>query len=164
MPEFRPAGDRGIEARLQGGEVDLLASLPEQLRELLRQREGRVHDRLFPRAYLDPTEEEAEDQWQRLVHDELLETRLAALDVLEESLERSEEDRAGRRRVLLGEDEALAWLGAVNDARLGLGAMLEVTEDLGLGSVPAGDARRPGLQLYQWLTWLQGELIEAMEG
>ena len=29
-------------------------------------------ERLFPRAYLDPTEEEAETEWQSLVHDDLV--------------------------------------------------------------------------------------------
>ena len=37
-----------------------------------------VTQRLFPRAYLDPTEEEAESQWQELVHDDLVEARLDA--------------------------------------------------------------------------------------
>ena len=92
----RRDGD-SVEVRLDGAEREVLAGLPDQLRELLALDAGEVRDRLFPRAYLDPTEDEAEREWQRLMHDELLASKIAALDVVAETLERAETAGSGAR-------------------------------------------------------------------
>ena len=54
-----------------------------------------------------------------------------------------------------------AWCGALND-RLVLGERLGVTEDLYVTGVRRNDPRAPQLALYGWLTWLQGEVVEAL--
>src|SRR2546428_9715011 len=72
-----------IEATLDPAEADLLRGLCRQLSDLFdagQEPEGPggadpVLERLFPRAYLDPTEEEAEAEWQRLVHRGLMDRR-----------------------------------------------------------------------------------------
>ncbi len=43
-----------------------------------------------------------------------------------------------------------------------LGERLGVTEDLYTDGIDPGDPRAPELALYGWLTWLQGELVEAL--
>lgn len=162
-PRFRPRGGGAVEVVLEAGEADLLSTLPAQIRQLLDDAEGRVHERLFPRAYLDPTEEEAEREWQRISHTELLEGKLGALAVVEETLDRRAPDDAGRVRLDLSDDETAAWLSALNDVRLALGTILEVTEETDPARVSVDDPRAPGLHVYAWLTWLQGELIEALD-
>ena len=68
--------------------------------------------------------------------------RLAALERLTQSLERGEV-RDGRMEVELDADEAQAWLGALNDARLALGTRLGVTEDLDYDKCPTITPRPP---------------------
>ena len=56
-----------------------------ELRAAARSQAGRDNaatERLFPRAYLDPTEEDAETEWQAVVHDDLVREKLAALDAV----------------------------------------------------------------------------------
>lgn len=147
---------------LDPGEAALLSGLPDQIRGLLETGEGQVHDRLFPPAYLDPTEEEAEREWQRLMHDDLLRGKLAAVEAFSATFASGREGRAGRVVLHLEPDDTAAWLGTLNDLRLALGVMLEVTEDLDLAAVDPADPRAPGLHLYGFLTWVQGDLVEAL--
>ncbi|MGH3787133.1 MAG: DUF2017 domain-containing protein [Pseudonocardiaceae bacterium] len=66
-------------------------------------------------------------------------------------------------RVRLSDDQAQAWLSALNDVRLALGAVLEVTEDMP-DELSPGDLRAPHLGVYHWLTWVQESLIDALSG
>lgn len=163
MSAFRPLeGGERIEGRFARSEHELLRGLSVQLRELIEQSDGPVHDRLFPRAYLAHTEEQAEEEWQRLMHAELLQAKLQAADVIRSTLDRGGDVESEFVRVVLDADEATSWLQALNDLRLGLGVMLEVTEDLDLAALDPADPKAPALQLYGWLTWLQGELVDAV--
>lgn len=162
MPEFRRRADDHVRARLDPGEVALLQDLEGQLVALIGQDEGEVHDRLFPRAYLDPTEDTSEDEWQRLMHADLLRSKLGAAEVFASSLQRAETGK-GFAEVLLAPEEVEAWLGALNDLRLALGVLLEVTPDTDPAAVGSDDPRARGLQLYGWLTWILGGLVEAVD-
>jgi Domain of unknown function (DUF2017) len=64
-------------------------------------------------------------------------------------------------RVHLSEGQAQAWLTALNDVRLALGTVLEVTEDMP-DELPAEDPRAQHLPVYHWLTWVQESLIQAL--
>lgn len=64
-------------------------------------------------------------------------------------------------RVELTEDEANAWIAAVNDLRLALGTMLEIGPD-GPGRLPADDPLAAHVDVYQWLTVLQELLVLAL--
>ena len=66
-------------------------------------------------------------------------------------------------RVRLTEEQAHAWLSALNDVRLALGTVLEVTEDMP-DELPPHDPRAPHLGVYHWLTWVQETLIRALTG
>jgi hypothetical protein len=66
-------------------------------------------------------------------------------------------------RVRLSDEQAQAWLSALNDLRLALGTVLEVTEDMP-DVLPPDDARAPHLGVYHWLTWVQESLIHAVSG
>ena len=64
-------------------------------------------------------------------------------------------------RVRLSDEQAQAWLSALNDVRLALGTMLEVTEDMP-EELPPEDPRSAHLAVYHWLTWVQESLIQAL--
>lgn len=66
-------------------------------------------------------------------------------------------------RVRLSDEQAHAWLAALNDVRLALGTVLEVTEDMP-DELPPDDPRAPHLGVYHWLTWVQESLIQAVSG
>lgn len=64
-------------------------------------------------------------------------------------------------KVRLTMDEAQAWLSALNDVRLALGTVLEVTEDMP-DELPPTDPRGPYLGVYHWLTYVQESLVHAV--
>ena len=169
-PPFRRTRHGTVEARFEPAEAGLLARICRELTELLAgdepvsPAEGEpdpVLARLFPRAYLDPTEEEAEAEWQRLVHSDLLEGRRIALETMGRTLAHADTSRAGYTLVLSG-DEAEAWLSVLNDARLALGTRLEVTEDLDPADFRADDPEAAPYAVYWWLGLLQEHLIDAL--
>lgn len=167
MRRFRRTRAGHVAVTLASNEAEILGSLPGQIVQLLEEpaRPGAAEDpvvtRLFPRAYLDPTEEEAEAEWRALVLPDLLRQKLDALSVVTDALARARV-RRNRVEVDLTDDEAAAWLGALNDLRLVLGTRLEVTDDLDVSAMVDDDARGPEYALYAWLTWIQGELIEVL--
>lgn len=164
-PRFTRRGDGGLDVALSTDERDLLASLPEELRSLYeaeRDEDDPVSARLFPRAYLDPTAEDAEREWRELVHPELVRERVDALERVVASLARVTPERRGLVTVELGPDEVNAWLAVLNDARLALGTRLGVTEDFEYNDLDPDDPGTPGLVAYAWLTNLEGELVETL--
>lgn len=66
-------------------------------------------------------------------------------------------------RFELTEEQANAWIAAVNDIRLALGTVLKIGPD-GPDQVPAGDPMVGQLNVYQWLTVLQEFLVVALMG
>ena len=163
-PVFDRTGDGAVRVALSEPERDLLRSLPDELRGLytVEAADDPVRSRLFPRAYLDPTAEDAERDWRELVQPQLVNERLVALDRLVGSLEHADQSRDGTIVAVLSDDDAAAWLGVLNDARLALGTRLEVTEALDVEHLDPGDPRAPAFAAYAWLTYLQGELVETL--
>ena len=157
---FRAGPDDTLTVSLAEEELGLLRALPEQLREVF---EDDVDDparaRLFPRAYLDPTAETEEAEWQALVGPSLLRERLDALELITVTLSRAELVRDGWQ-IDLTPDEVQAWLGVLNDTRLVLGTRLGVTEKERV--LDPADPDAGGYALYQWLTWVQGDLVEEL--
>jgi Domain of unknown function (DUF2017) len=123
-----------------------------------------ARSRLFPVAYLDPTEEDAEGEWQALVHPELLRARLDALATVVRALEGAEPRRRGDLVVEMAPDDVAALLGVLNDVRLALGTMLGVTEDSELADLDPDDPAAPTAMIYLWLTHLEGELVDTLLG
>jgi hypothetical protein len=85
-----------------------------------------------------------------------------ALAALVDSLDAAKTKRGDTIEVTLAPEEVEQWVVALNDVRLALGVVLEVSEEDAM--VSADDPRAPGLELYAWLTWLQGGLIETLTG
>jgi hypothetical protein len=155
-----------IRLTLSEPERELLRRLPDELRDAYSSDDPNdaVAARLFPRAYLDPTEEASEREWQALVRPEMLRERLAALEQVIGALEGAEPARRGRLVVDLGEDDVPALLGVLNDARLALGTTLGVDDDTDLGALDPNAPDFPAYAAYGWLTYLQGELVETLLG
>ena len=164
---FRRNRAGGFDVVLEAGEAAVLARLCEELTTLVSAEAGPeektdpVLERLFPRAYLDPTEEEAEADWQRLAHGDLVDGRRRDLATVEGTLAGAEV-RRGRFELTLSEEQALAWLAVFNDARLALGTRLEVTEDLDLSGLDPDDPDTAPFAVYWWLGVLEERLIDVL--
>jgi Domain of unknown function (DUF2017) len=137
--------------RLPAAEREALRAMPDQLRTLLVEAPGDpTLRRLFPTAYKDDPEREQE--YRELMRDELLEQRLSSLRVMEDTVDA---DR-------LTEEQAVAWLSALNDLRLVLGTRLDVTEDTYAEEIDERDPRFPSLAMYSYLGFLEEQLVEAL--
>ena len=135
-------------------EREVLHRLLPQLRTLVagEDTDGRTR-RLFPPAYANVVDVEAEAEYQRFMHDELVASRLAALDTVEASLDATE----------VTEQELLAWMGSVNSLRLVLGTLLDVSEELDVGGVPDDIPDVESYALYAYLSSLLGEIVDALD-
>jgi hypothetical protein len=165
---FRRNRHEGLDVVLEPGEAAVLTRLCEDLTTLLSADDDRdkdasdpVLERLFPRAYLDPTEEEAESDWQRLVHDDLVGGRRKALASVEGTLAGATV-RRGRFEMTLTDEQAQDWLAVLNDARLALGTRLQVTEDLDLSGLDPDDPDTAPYAVYWWLGMLEERLIDVL--
>jgi hypothetical protein len=150
----------GIRITFEPDEVEALRDLAGQLEGLLSggvptYGTDPIRDRLFPRAYVDPTEDRAESDFQSVVHDELVRAKSEALAALVDDL-----DGEGRIAVELDETQIEQWVAALNDVRLAVGTAIGVTEDD--VDLADDDPRAFGFATYDWLTWLQGSLVEAL--
>jgi len=149
----------GFDLRIPPDERDLLRSVGPQLRELLVREAASAQEgadsavsRLFPVAY--PDDEDRQTEYRLLVHDELLSSHLGALAVLEETADSDH----------LDEDQLLAWMRALNHVRLVLGTRLDVTEEGDERPMSPTDPRTAAFAVYDYLTYLQGEIIDALSG
>jgi hypothetical protein len=157
---FRSGPGDTLVVSLAEEEIELLRVLPDQLREVFESEDDDpARARLFPRAYLDPTAESEEAEWQALVHPSLLQERLDALALITPTLDRASLAEEWWQ-IALTPDEAQAWLGVLNDTRLVLGTRLGVTEEE--RELDPADPDAGPYALYQWLTWLQGDLVDAL--
>ena len=139
----------GYTLRLPPEERELLRSLPSQMRDVMQTNDPGLR-RVFPPAYVD--DDEAEDEFRRLMREELLEGKLAAMQVVEET--------AGAEH-LTGE-QLESWLGALESLRLYLGTQLDVSEATYDEDLDPDDPDAPALALYGYLSWLQEEAVAAL--
>jgi hypothetical protein len=126
----------------------VLASLAPQLRQMLSDPDQPGLHRLFPPAYSADTDREHQEEYQRLMREDLVERHGAALDVLEHTAQADELDAA----------QMDAWMRALNHLRLVIGTRLDVTED----DDPV-TAQDPDHQVYYLLGYLQECVVEALQ-
>ncbi|KQV24646.1 DUF2017 family protein [Yonghaparkia sp. Root332] len=149
--------DGGVEAALEPEEARILASLAAQLSSLL----GEAADdealsdadpavaRLLPDAYRD--DEEAAAEWRRLSRRALAERKGAfasrfAADLADAAA------ASQTTRIRLDEAGAIDWMRAIGDLRLVLAERMEV-----------GDDREGMSDLYDWLAWMQDDLVRVLD-
>lgn len=142
-----------IQLRLSAEERQVLRSLPGQLREaIVDDPDDPSLRRLAPPAYSEEPELEAE--YRRFMGDDLRQRTLAALALMGDT---ADADR-------LTEEQASAWLSALNSLRLVLGTRLGVTEEMYGADLHPDDPAAPHLALYGYLSWLEDELVGALAG
>jgi hypothetical protein len=146
-PPFRKRRNGRYTVNLSDDERALLSDLVDQLRQLLSTDSPALR-RLFPPPYGD--DEERNAGYSVLAGSELIEKRLAALDLVSETLQAEE----------LSEDEVESWMRCINDIRLVLGTVLDVSED---GDVPADDdPQAPMYAAYEYLGMLLERIVRSL--
>ena len=145
----------GFAIRLPEAERSLLVHLPDQLFASLAGMtpDNAVPDgleRLFPRAHT--IDQEAETQYVSRARDALIADRRETLACIASTAQAEH----------ISDDEADAWLSAINSLRLALGSRLDVTED-GIEVLESNPAYADWI-CYQYLSYLESELIEEMDG
>jgi hypothetical protein len=185
---FRAGPDRTVQADLQPPVAQLLVQLFGELNELLGPAEPPATPtsadplavelglddlgveqpgaeipadpalaRLFPNAY--PEDDQASSEFRRYTEGDL---RSGKRDRIRRTLETLGTGQGGKFD--LTEEQALCWLGALNDLRLVLGARFGLSDD---GQEPGADlAPEDPMQVlvpaYYYLGYLQESLLEAL--
>jgi hypothetical protein len=139
----------GYTLHLDAQARDVLRQLGPQFRALLDEPDQPVLQRLFPPAYSELAYIDNQEEYRRLMQEDLVARHRDELDLLVSTADADH----------LSEEELLGWTRAINSLRLVLGTFLDVQE--------GDDGRRPASpeeSLYHWLTYLQGEAIDALAG
>ena len=147
----------GFVVRLGDAETGLVLRMLGELRELLTSDEPSAIEltkRLFPVAV--PGDEEMEAEYQRLMRDELVQSRVASITTVEELLADGDTtvDEAG----------LTAFMRSINAVRLVLGTMLDVSDDPDTDEVRATLRDSPEHHLYAYLSWLLEHTVQALTG
>ena len=142
----------GVDLRIPPAEREFLRSLAPQMREVIEDPEDPVLDRLFPEAY--PNDPDRQAEYRLLAQVELVDSHRAALAELESSADADH----------LSAEQADAWMRAINEVRLVIGMRLDVTEEGDERPTSLDDPRMPAFAAYDYLSMLQSELIDALGG
>jgi hypothetical protein len=134
---------------LRAEDREVLRQLVPQFRELLENPDQPALYRLFPPAYSETAHAELQDEYRRLMQEDLVSRHREEFDLVAATADADH----------LSEEQLQAWTRALNTVRLVLGTVLDIHE---------GDEERspssPEESLYQWLTYVQGEAIDALAG
>ena len=152
VPPVEAVGD-SFRITLDAEEKALLVRLMGELRDLLADGDNELIARLFPTAY--PDDEEKEAEYQRLMREELVASRSAAIEAVQGALDPQRTD-------LLDEAETVAFLQSINAVRLVLGTMLGITDDESADAADETDS--PEHHLYDFLSWLLEWTVRALQG
>jgi hypothetical protein len=147
-------GREEYELRLEAHERRILGSIVAELRAELDDPAGMAPGgalaRLYPPAF--PDDPEMSGAYADLVHADLAATRRERVTVVEASLD------AGT----LDQDQASAWLGVLNDARLVLGTSLGIDEPSSDGLPDGRDRQSMRHAVFAYLGWLVGAFSDAL--
>lgn len=163
-------GERGAFTKVKGGgyslrlnpeEQALVARLLDELATLLSESsDPTLTARLFPVVH--PDRPEQEEEYQRLMRDELVESRLAGIATVKEILTADAgNSRGSAKKATFDEDQLVAFMQALNSVRLVLGTMLDITDD---DEDHPGHALVPEYQLYAYLSWVLDSAVNALSG
>lgn len=137
------------QVKLRPTERELVADLVGRLREqLIASTDDPSVRRLFPPAY--PQDPERDAGYQVLTRDDLLLARLAAIEVVESTLDGSD----------LDESDMTAWMHTLNALRLVIGTRLDVDEEP--PEIDPDDPLAPAHAVYEFLGWLLSQVVDAL--
>lgn len=146
----------GYVLNLPREEVDLVLRLLTELRGLLvsddPQHEPLLR-RLFPPAYHLADDAEAEAEYQRLMREELVASRLDGINQVEAALTSG---------TPLDDGGVQGFMQSVNAVRLVLGTLLDVGEEHDPSSVADDDPMIGEHHLYSFLSWLLESTVVAL--
>jgi hypothetical protein len=128
-------------------EQQVLVTALDELRVMLANHDPATR-RLFPTAYIDHPELDAE--YQRLVSDELMEGQVEALDLVERTVDGEVIDRS----------ELEGWMRAINGTRLAIGTRLDIGEEP--VEIAPDDPDLSMHLIYDFLTQLLAVLIDTL--
>lgn len=154
-------GRRGYRCNLNSEERRLVRRLIGEVRELLTTTmpDDPKMSRLFPPAYLDAAESEAEIDYQQYMREELVASRL-------DSIGRVDHFLADEQQAEVTADDLDAFTAALNGVRLVLGTLLDISDDVGDGDDNGDDGNihsghQNEMDLYNYLSWLLESAISA---
>lgn len=157
VPDSRPPfvrSEHGFVLTLGGEERDLLVRLLNELTQLLvGSADEPVLRRMFPPAYHRANDAEADAEYQRLMREDLVASRLTAINTVTAAI---------NKRAILDEESMLAFLQAINGLRLVLGTMLDVREDEELEEIADDDPMVGEHHLYSFLSYLLDAAVRAL--
>ena len=144
---FVPLGNDRFQVTLDPSVRQGLLGLADQLDEVQTSDRPEAR-RLFPTAYTDDPERDA--GYQVFARDQLIEKRRAAVEIMRTT--------AGAEE--LSGEELSAWMGVLNDLRLVLGTVLDVSEDD--IDIQPDDPQAETHLLYRFLSELVHEMVESL--
>jgi len=146
----------GFSLRLSPEERALVARLLDELAALLTQPvDPSMTERLFPVVH--PNHPDQEEEYQRLMRDELVASRLAGIATVKDVLA----GQGNGKKVTFDEDQLVAFMQALNGVRLVLGTILDITDD---DEDQPQNALVPEYQLYAYLSWVLDSAVHALSG
>ena len=111
--------------------------------------------RLFPPVY--PDDEDKEAEYQRLMREELVTSRMTQLDLVSTLLQPDGPEQ-------LDEAEVVALMQSLNAVRVVLGTMLDVGEDDDEPPLDADEQTSQAHELYAFLSWMLEWTVRSMSG
>ena len=115
--------------------------------------------RLFPEAY--PDDEVASDDFRRFTERSLRQDKVDRAQTVQAGIQRLT-GQGGQGQI--PDDEVQAWLGTINNLRLVLASRIGVSDDEGQWrqQLEHDPELVQGTLIYDWLTWLQDGLVNAV--
>lgn len=132
---------------LDGGLRQVLRELMQQFMQLLEDPDAPILHRVFPPAYSNQSDVSLQDEYRRLMQEDLVTRHREECEVVLASADAK----------ALTEEQLLAWSRAINSIRLALGTYLDVSED-----DPIAVPQTAEESAYRWLSYLLEETIEAL--
>ncbi|PZF53321.1 DUF2017 domain-containing protein [Curtobacterium sp. MCSS17_008] len=145
----------GVHLAMSEGERAVLASLTEQLQQVLGGdlASDPVAGRMFPDAY--PSDTEASEEFRRYTQADLLTQKTANADTVHDWL-------TGARDGALTQQDEQAWLRCLTDLRLTIAERLGIVDAETEESSYAGDAGVGLRDVYDWLGYVQEHLVTTL--
>lgn len=144
----------GFVFNIGNDERQLVARLLTELSQLLMGESGDPRlVRIFPPAYHLADDAEADAEYQRLMREDLVASRLAGITTVNAALQEPGP---------VGEETMIAFIQAINGLRLVLGTMLDVVEDHDPDEVDDDDPLVGEHHLYNFLSWLLDWAVRAL--
>jgi len=147
---------KGYVVNLQREELDLLVRLLGELRDVMLSDDPRSEPllrRLFPPAYHLADDAEAEAEYQRLMRQDLVASRLESIAGVEAALSSG---------TPMDEGGVHGFMQALNSVRLVLGTLLDVGENDDPNEVADDDPMVGEHHLYAFLSWILENTVQAL--